>query len=199
MSDVSTAASQHSGAVANASQAQRVAELVQRVATDLSMIIEREVRVLSCDVKRSVDRARGAGVVHISLKQAYRLDERTAHGCLLAPLPDALTLAGFFLMLPDDVVEAQRSLSTVDAGTKDALLEVASFIAGSLASALGGGAHPALEVRSASCQGLRPDALPALAHEAGNEWWIARVKMQIHTFPPADVVLLLPSLVDAAL
>jgi hypothetical protein len=199
MTDVSLAAGQHSGAGTKAAHAQRVTELVQRVATDLSMIIERDVRVLSCDVQRSADRAGGSNVVHISLKQAYRLGERSAHGCLLVPLSDALTLAGFFLMLPDDVVEAQRSLSTVDAITKDALLEVASFVAGSLASALGGAAPATLEIRSASCQGLRPGALPALTHEAGSEWWIARAQIQIHAFAPADVVLLLPSLVDDAL
>jgi hypothetical protein len=196
---VSRATGEHSGLATNASHAERVSGLVHRIATDLSMIIERDVRVLSCDVRRAGERAAGAGVVHIALKQAYRHGERAAHGCLLVPLPDALTLAGFFLMLPDDVVAAQRSLATVDAATKDALLEVASFVAGSLGSSLAGEGPAGIEVRSASCQGLRPDAVPALAHEPGNEWWIARAKIQVHTFAAADVWLLLPSLVDAAL
>lgn len=192
-------AAEHSGLATNAPHAERVSELVQRIAADLSMIIEREVRVLSCDVRRAAERAAGAGVVHIALKQAYRHGEVVAHGCLLVPLPDALTLAGFFLMLPNDVVEAQRSLSTVDAVTKDALLEVASFVAGSVGNALAGGGPSSVEVRSASCQGLRPGALPALAHEPGNDWWIARANIKVHTFAAADVLLQLPSLVDAVL
>ncbi len=196
---MSKAAGEHLRPATNASHAERVSELVQRVATDLSMIIEREVRVLSCDVRRAEERAAGAGVVHISLKQAYRHGERTAQGCLLVPLPDALTLAGFFLMLPNDVVEAQRALSTVDAATKDALLEVASFVAGSLGNALAGQGPSGIDVRPASCQGLRPGAVPALAHEPGSEWWIARANIKVHTFAAADVLLLLPSLVDPAL
>ncbi len=196
---MSATADRTSGPRASAVHVERVGELVRRAAADLAMIIERDVRVHSCSVERAKERAGGAaGTVHIAIKQAYALGERASQGCVLVPLADALSLAGLFLMLPDEVVESQRASANVDGVTKDALLEVASFIASSLMTGLGGSASK-IEVRSASCQGVRAGSLPALTQEPGGEWWVARASVQIHSFPASEFVWMFPSVVDDAL
>jgi hypothetical protein len=101
-------------------------------------------------------------------------------------------------MLPDEIVESQRASTSLDGVTKDALLEVASFVASSISAALGGPPSK-LEVRSASCQGLRAGAAPALTQEAGGDFWIARARIQVHTFPASEFVWMFPSVVDDAL
>lgn len=173
-----------------------VNELVHRIAAELSMITEREVRILACEVQRSDERAAGAGVVHLSFKQTYRRGDRIDQGCLLVPLPDALALAGYFLMHSDEAVAQQRASTSVDAATKEALLEVASFVAGSLNTALLGSGVAGIQVSSASCQGVRPDALPVLVGDPGSGLWIARAKMQIHTYGASDVLLMMPCITD---
>lgn len=170
---------------------------MRHVATDLALITERDVRVHACHIERARERAAGADRVHISFKQLYWRAGNPEHGCLVVPLPDAISLAAYFLMLADTAVGAQRASGALDDATKEGMLEVASFVASSIQAALHGQGCSGFRVVSASCQGVRPDVRPVLPMHADSELWIARARIQIHTWPASDVLLMLPPIACA--
>ena len=125
----------------------------ERVASDLSMIADRDIEVHSIAYEERQDRAAGSSVVHI----AFRFGVRAAgggvhHGALLVPLAEAISVAGYVMMAPEDRVAAMRESGEVDIAVKKALVEVGAFVA-----AAGDAALPlrALPVTRSSSKGVR--------------------------------------------
>ncbi len=173
---------------------QQIDEILQRIAGDLSMIADRELKVRSAQVQRVHARVAGEQGVQISFKLGLQHAGQILHGSLLVPLPDAVALAGYLMMLPEDAVKQKRALTTLDSGTKDALLEIGNFIGGAADAALRSLGFEDIRVRSESCQGVKPNVRPALAHAEGAPLLVGRAQAQLGSWPAFELILLLPLL-----
>jgi hypothetical protein len=171
-----------------------VRSVFDRLASDLGMIIDRALVVRSIAAERSNRRVEGKHCVHISFKLGFRAGTASSQGCLLVPLPDAVSLATYLMMVPDEVVCTHRSEATLERAVKDALLEVGNFIAGATDAAMRSHHPEGVFVRSEGCQGVRADVRPALRYEEGSTLVVGRAQAQIHTFPATELILMLPLL-----
>ncbi len=178
---------------------QQIDEIFQRIAGDLSMIADRELKVQPAQVQRAKARVAGQQGVQISFKLGFQNAGQVLHGCLLVPLPDAIALAGYLMMLPDDAVKQKRSLTTLDSATKDALLEIGNFIGGAADAALRSLGLEDLRVRSESCQGVKPNLRPAFVYSEGAPLLVGRAQAQLGSWPAFEMILLLPLLAPVPL
>lgn len=170
-----------------------VTSIFERIGADLSMVVDRQIAAENVRVERANRRAVGENQVHISFKLAIQRGETTHQGCLLVPLPDAIALSAYLMMMADDVVAQERERTEVDRPMKEALLEVGNFVAGACDAVL----RKTLErcsVRPAGCQGVRADVRPALTYSEGDELVVARASGRIGNFEPFEMILQLPAL-----
>lgn len=175
-------------------EAQLVQEILHRVAADLSMITDRELTVNVHRTEHASARPAGKGKIHISFRLGFEQPDGLKHGCLLIPLPDAISLACYLMMVPDDGVKAKRSVKDLDGTLKDAMLEVGNFIGGAADAALRESVGAIAKVRSEGCQGVRPDVRPALLYNEGDTLVVGRAKSKIHEFPEFEMLVMLPQL-----
>lgn len=173
-------------------------ETFQRLAGDLGMIADRPIQVQSVSVERAQQRAVGRGSVHISFKLGFQYGGAIRHGALLVPLAEAITLGCYLMMVPDDGVRSKRSMQSIDAGLKDALMEVGNFVGGATDAALRGLGLDTIKVRSEGCQGVRANVRPAFVYTEGTDLIVGRAKLRVHTWPVFDALLMLPVLKPAA-
>ena len=171
-----------------------VEELFQRVASDLSMITDRDLLVTVKDVGRQTERPAGRNKIHIAIGIGIQKAEGVKHGCMLLPLADAISLACYLMMIPDDGVKGKRAMSTIDETIKDAMLEVGNFIGGAADAALREAVGIKAKVRAEGCQGVRPDIRPALVYNEGDSLVVGKAKGRIHDYPEFDLILMLPEL-----
>jgi len=177
-------------------QSKLAEEILARISSDLSMIMDREFRIadVTCDIAE--ERAAGRNKVHISFKLGFHdKDGGVRHGCILVPLPEAISLACFLMMVPDDGVTSKRAETGLDESIKDAMVEVANFIGGAADAAMREALGLELKVRSEGCQGVRPDVRPALVYTDGDPLVISTAQATIHEYPAFDLVAIIPSLV----
>lgn len=175
-----------------ARERRRVEEILRRVLSDLAMIADRDLALGELEVEvPSPPVAAGAGV-HIAFKLALRRRGEVRRGALLVPLPEAIALACYLMMVDDAGVLARRSQSGLDETLKDSMLEVANFIAGATEGALRDALREDVEVRTEGCQGLNPGAVTALRREPGEPRLAARATTRLHTFPEFTLLLELP-------
>lgn len=171
----------------------RIEEVLRRVLCDLAMITDRDIALESLEVDVASGPVGAAEGVQIAFKLALRNGGKVRRGCLLVPLPDAISLACYLMMVSDEGVRARRVLTGLDGSLKDSLLEVGNFIAGAAEGALRDACAEESEVRTEGCQGLRPGAAPALAHAPGLLLTIGRGRAVLRGFPAFDLVLQLPN------
>jgi hypothetical protein len=172
-----------------------VRDILERIAADLTMLTDHPVKIQSTSAQRCQAKPVGARRVHIAFKLSFDWRGQMLHGALLVPLPEAISLACFLLLVPDDGVKAKRALTTLDQATKDAMLEIGNFIGGATDGALRLHFPQGLSVRSEGCQGLRPEQAPAFPYTAGSDLIAGRAKARIADYPPFDLVLIAPVLV----
>ncbi|MFT4539766.1 MAG: hypothetical protein ACI841_005202 [Planctomycetota bacterium] len=174
-----------------------VEETLQRIASDLSMIADRTFDLNAVKVKRGMARAVGRERVHISFKLGIKTEDGILHGCLLVPLPDAISLACYLMMVPDDGVVAKRADKTLDSTTKDAMLEVGNFIGGAADAAFRAlGLSETVKVNSEGCQGVKASVRPALIYNEGDPLLIGRGKAKLHDYQGFEMILMLPDVAD---
>ena len=174
-------------------QVQCVEEVFQRIASDLSMIADRELTLESVETEVMEKRPEGRGKIHISFRLCFQRGDDMAHGCLLVPLPDAISLACALMMVPPEVVEANRAQDTLDSTTKDAMLEVGNFICSATDAALRALGVDGVKVCFEGCQGVRPDVRPAMAYEEGDPLVVGRALAGLAEFPKDTMILILPA------
>jgi hypothetical protein len=174
------------------------ASVLARMATDLSVIVDRDFVVEGTRVERSLQRPAGEALVHISFKLGIEVAGEARQGCLLVPLPQALTLAAFMMMLPDEAVAQERQRTELDGPFKEALLQVGKFLAGACDSVLRQTLPVESAARSDGCQGVRANVRPALFHREGDALLVARATARVHDFEPFELILTLPSIADMA-
>lgn len=171
-------------------------ELVQgifdRIAADLGMIIDRSLEVDGVRAERVGARPAGEGGVHISFRFGVVVDGQGHQGCLLVPLADAITMAGYLMMQSEEEVALMRDLTEIDVSMKEAMLEVGNFIAGACDAIVRRSLPEGSAVRSEGCQGVRADVRPALEYEEGDELIVGYGSMHIDEYPDFKALLLLP-------
>lgn len=178
-------------------QTQLAEEILARISSDLSMITDREFRVEETRCALAEERAAGKSKIHISFKLGFQHESgEVQHGCILMPLADAISLACFLMMMPDDGVKAKRAVTDLDESLKDALIEVSNFVGGATDAALREAIGMGIKVRSEGCQGVRPDVRPAFIYEEGQALLVTRAKARIHEFEEFEMVAMIPPLGD---
>lgn len=175
-------------------EATLVEDILHRVASDLAMICDRELDVDVHSVEKHAERTVGKGGIHISFRLGFEQEDKRTHGCLLMPLPDAISLACYLMMVPDDSVKGKRSLKDIDESIKDAMLEVGNFIGGAADAALRESSSVVAKVSSEGCQGVRPNVRPALCYNEGEGLVVGRARSTIHEYPEFEMILMLPEL-----
>jgi hypothetical protein len=164
-----------------------------RIASDLGVILDREIVIETVEAGRESQRAAGERSVHISFRLGVQVGERSTQGCLLVPLAEAVTLAGYMLMLTDDQVAHERCRTELDEPFKEALLEVGKFLAAACQTVLRRVVSEATRTRSEGCQGVRAGVRPAFTYEEGDELIVARARARVHDFEPCELILMLPA------
>lgn len=173
-------------------QAELVELAVDQVAQDIALFASREIAVEGMQVEYSEERVAGAECIHLSFKLAFEQDDEQRLGCLLVPLPDAISVAAFLMLKQDEEVVAMRELSDLDDGLKDAMLEIANLVGGALDNALRWFLPSGCRVRSAGCQGVRTGARPHLPGPADLAYLVARAETRVDRFKPAEWILMIP-------
>ena len=74
-----------------------VQSVLDRIAKDLAMILDRELALSGCTAERRTERPVGADQIHISFRLGF-VGATNGQGCLLLPLPEAISLAGYLMM-----------------------------------------------------------------------------------------------------
>ncbi|MCP3917767.1 MAG: hypothetical protein GY711_19660 [bacterium] len=173
-------------------QAQYVEEILQRVAGDLSMITDRDLVIESVEMEKRKERPAGEGKIHVSFRIAFEIDEQVHHGCLLIPLPHAIALAGGLMMMPTEAIEEVRHLDTVDATTREAMVELGTFICGAADAAFRVLGNEGFQVHFEGCQGVRADVRPALVYQEGLPLVVGRATVRMADFDAEQTLLILP-------
>lgn len=173
---------------------QLVSALMKRVNGDLGMILGRELVFAAPRIERARTRPAGAGSIHISFKLGFRHEGgEKRHGCLLLPLADAITMACFLLMIPEETVTSRREETALDSALKDAMLEIGNMIGGATNTVLAELGLAGWSARSEGCQGVRADVRPAFPYEEGAELVVARITTTMEPYPPFELLLLAPT------
>ena len=169
-----------------------IEEILHRIASNLGLLMDHEIAIDAVEVERWDERPAGRDQVHVSFKLGLDDSGNERHGCLLLPLPEAITLAGYLMMVGDDEVTENRALETLDRGMKDAMLELSNFVASAIESAFSDLDRADLIIRSDGCQGVRADVRPALAYTEGDPLVVGRAQVRIHEYPEFEALLILP-------
>ena len=171
-----------------------VEDIIAKVVANVSMLVDREIEVEGVETLRVTERIAGKAKVHISFKLTFRDDDgREAQGCVLVPLPDALSLACYLMMFPEGEVKAHRGNKDLDRSMKDAMLELGNFIGAAVDESLRARVR-GTSARTRGCQGVRANVRPAFAYEEGRELVVGRAKARVHEFPPFELIVMLPAL-----
>jgi len=168
--------------------------ILDRIGADLGMIIDRSVRVGEGLVERVDARVAGEGCIHISFRLGVCVDGINKQGCLLIPLAEAISMAGYLMMMSEEDVAEYRGRDSLDTSMKEAMLEVGNFISGACDAVLRRSHLRGASIRSEGCQGVRADVRPVLECEHGEELVVARALARIDTFPEFEMILILPDL-----
>jgi hypothetical protein len=173
-------------------------EVCQRVIDDLAMIADRTFVLEDVQIHRADQKVSGKGTIHLSFRLGFHVDGQVLHGCLLMPLPDAISLACYLMMVPDEAVTTRRGEKKLDRATKDALLEIGNFIGGAADAALRKVWGGEVGVRSEGCQGVAPGKTPNFAYQRGNPLLVCEARARLHDFPSFKMLLQMPALEPSA-
>ena len=165
--------------------------LVHKIAESLVPLIDRDLNVgaITCDV--ATERPAGKDCIHVSFKLGFTIDGTASHGCVLVPLPDAIALGGYLMMMSDAVVKRHRGDSDIDAAMKDAMLELGNFVAGAADDVMRSYVAGA-SVRPEGCQGVRADVRPALEYVEGDELVVGRAVVRLAKYSEFELIVVLP-------
>jgi len=174
-------------------------EIGDQVAADLTMIIDRELAIESVSAERVESRVAGEVFIHLAFRIEFQVDAEKHFGCLLLPLPDAISIAGYLMVMSDEEVKSEREKTTLERSMKDAMLEVGNFVGGSSDAIIRKRTSKAkMSARSAGCQGVAPGAIPNFQHAPGAELILARLNARVGEFEPFEMILMLPAVLLGA-
>ncbi len=171
-----------------------VTETLHRAAADISMLVDHSFDVHEIALERAERRVAANGGVHISFKLAVQRGQHIAHGALLVPFAEAVSLAAWLQMLADDEARRRTNDSELDPMIKDGLLEIGKFVAGACDAALRSAGINDARVVSEGCQGVKAGVRPAFAYTDGEKLTIGRSRAQLAHSQPFEMLALLPSI-----
>lgn len=169
-----------------------VRSIFGQLASNLGLIVDRDIQVEGIVAERASERARGMGNIHISFRMGIQSEDFVRHGCVLVPLPDAVTLVGCLTMLPADMVDESRERNELDQDAKEAMMELGNLMRGAIAEALREFEFMGTSVQFEGCQGVRADVRPALAEPLDTELLIGRARATLDGYPEFECLVLLP-------
>jgi hypothetical protein len=172
-----------------------ISTILERVGQSLEAILGCDLVRSGLTVARERTRPAGEATIHISFKLGFSQGGgRRLHGALLLPLPDAITMACYLLMMPEDAVLSRRHELTLDPPLKQAMLELGNLIGSASTTAMAYLGAAGWSVRSEGCQGVRADVRPAFPYDEGDELVVGRVTGRLVPFPPFELILMVPPL-----
>ena len=168
--------------------------IVERAFNDIEMLTDHELKTSAIRCERVNERVTASGCIHISFRIEFGINGASPHGCLLIPLPEAIAIACYLTMMPDDSVESHRKDTDLTRTMKDAMLEISNFIGGAADQFLRGWeGDNGFSARSAGCQGVADGAIPNLAYSKGDELILAHIETKVHEFDTFDAILIVPA------
>ncbi len=114
------------------------------------------------------------------------------------PLPDAMAMASYLLMLGDRTVLRTRDLAEPDGTMKEALEALGRIWANSVCGGSRARFGPGLRVRFAGCQGVRDAIRPALAYPQGEPLVVGKARIRFARWECFRAILTLPGFVSSA-
>ena len=167
-----------------------------RVAEDWAMMIDHEVSIENVQVERESSAPACEGSVHIAFQFGLTHAELGPRyrGALLVPLPDALTMAAYLMMTPENQIAGARAAQAPDSATKDSLMELSSILASALDGVVQDSFEGTWSVTSLGCQGVREGAVPRVSTADDLEWTVARAQGTLADFDAFPMQLVLPVL-----
>lgn len=167
--------------------------VLRQVSSDLELALDQPILFGAPRIDCASTLPAGAGQIHISFKIAFQSTTGARlHGAVLAPLPEAMAMGCFLLTIPMATVIARRAEPAPDAVLKDAMLEIANMLGGSINTALDMLGVAGWSARSEGCQGVRANVPPAIEHAPGAPFVIARVPTVLASFPEFQLLMVLP-------
>ena len=169
-------------------------EILNRIGSDLSIVADVSLRVEGVEAQPVTERPAGEGVIHVSFRLDFLEPEGAHQGCVLLPLADVQVLAGGLQMQSAMYLSEARDSQELDEPSKEAVMELGTFVAGATESALRDQGHALIQVQHQGCQGVRPDVRPRLnaTEDAPLVWGTCRATLA--EFPTSTWHLLLPRL-----
>ncbi|MEM7305203.1 MAG: hypothetical protein AAF682_00965 [Planctomycetota bacterium] len=166
--------------------------MFQSIAADLAMIMDTSIAVDGLACERANKRAAGEGQVHISFKFLVHHEGVERQGSVLVPLPDAIALASYLMMMAPEEIEEQRQNPDLDRPLKEAMLEVGNFVSGAIDAVIRTWYPSDASCRSLGCQGVRADVRPAFDYGEGDELAVASAAISVEDFEPFRMVVQMP-------
>lgn len=170
--------------------------LLKRVGGDLGQICDQDVVLTAQRIETISARAAGKESVHISFRLRFHFEEggqsRERWGTLLLPLPEAIALACYLLMVPDDAVASHRGDQSLDETTKDAMMEVGNFIGGGVDGCVRSLFDGHVTAKFGGCQGVRAGVRPAMPWSDGDELVLVEGHGRVGGFPEFPFLLMFP-------
>lgn len=165
-----------------------------RIGEELGLVVDRPLAIEDVRAERMHVKPCAPGGVHLSFRLVFEFGPARRQGCLLLPLAEAISLASYLAMAPEDVVRARRSLEQLDRALKESLLELCSFVATAVDAAVRAHSGGAWGVQPDGCQGVAAGAKPVFAYQAGEALIVLRARARLHSFPPFELLAALPEL-----
>ncbi|MFT7669615.1 MAG: hypothetical protein ACI8X5_002320 [Planctomycetota bacterium] len=167
-------------------------ELFGSIAENIAILVGQRMDIGEIQNDVVPGRIAGKGGVHISFRLGLAKGENRGHGCLLMPLPEAIALASYLLMIPDSVIAGSRKETDIDEEMKDAMLELANFVGGAVDEAYRETGAEGISVRSLGCQGVREDTPPFFPHEEGVDLIVGKASAKISEYPEFEILIMVP-------
>lgn len=165
-----------------------------RIGEELGLVVDRPLALEDVRVERMLEKPRAEGGVHLSFRLDLERAPQRKQGCLLLPLAEAISLASYLAMAPEDVVRARRALEQLDRPLKESLLELCAFVATAIDAVVRARSAGACSVQPDGCQGVAAGAKPVFAYQEGEALLVLRARARLHSFPPFELLAALPEL-----
>lgn len=169
-----------------------VVKMFRRIAVDLSMLSDSDIEVSGITVEERTDRPAAASGVHVSFRFGLNAGSGVQHGALMLPLGESICLGGNLMMAGPQQIDELQAKGEVAGPLRDAILEVGSFVAGALQSAMGGRGVSSAKVDFEGCQGVQASVPPRLDYEEGSPLVVSRAAFRLGTRAPVEALLILP-------
>lgn len=168
--------------------------MLARIAEATAQRLDRAFAIQPPGVFRSPHKIAGERTIHIAFKLAITAEGRAHHGALLVPLPDAITVASHVQGLSSEVVASRRDERELDRATKDAILEIGSWIGAAADGALRAVFEGRVTARFSACQGVKAGTAPAFERTPGVDLLVARALARLHGYPSFEIPVMLPAI-----